>query len=200
MPAVQAPTLLWFRRDLRLADNAAVAMAAGGGGAVIPVFVLDEAMGRPLGGASRWWLDRTLAALARDLERAGSRLILLRGPADKVIPRLAAETGARRVLWNRVFEPAALGVDAAVRRALNRAGVEAQAFKDALLGEPGALLNGQGRPYQVFSAYWKAARAGIGFGRAEPRPARLPGPEAWPASERLVDWGLHPARASRPSA
>ena len=193
MSVQSTPTLLWFRRDLRLADNAALAHAAANGGPVIPVFVLDEAAGRPMGGASRWWLDKTLSALAASLERAGSRLILRRGPAAEMIPRLAAETGVESVVWNRVFEPDAFAVDAAVRRALDGAGVQARAFRGALLTDPMAVLNGSGRPFQVFTAFWRAARSGLDPGCSRPAPVDLVAPGVWPASDRLDLWRLHPS-------
>jgi len=92
------PTLLWFRDDLRLADNPALAHAAASGRPVVAVHVLDEASPglRPLGGASRWWLHHALAALITDLGRLGVPLVLRRGAAANVIPALAAEIDAAR--------------------------------------------------------------------------------------------------------
>jgi len=78
-----APSILWFRNDLRLADNPALRAACTAGGSVIPVFILDdEAAGswQP-GGAGRWWLHESLTALARTLKEMGSRLVLRRGEA-----------------------------------------------------------------------------------------------------------------------
>ena len=70
-----APTIVWFRRDLRLADNPALEAAVRADGAVIPLYVLDETPGlRAPGAASLWWLDKSLASLTADLEAVGSRL------------------------------------------------------------------------------------------------------------------------------
>ena len=76
------PVIVWLRRDLRLADQPAFAAAAKAG-PVIPVYVLDDETPkhRKMGGASRWWLHHSLASLATDLEKIGSRLILKRGVA-----------------------------------------------------------------------------------------------------------------------
>ena len=74
------PVLMWFRRDLRLADNPALAWAAETGRPVIPFFLLDDGE-RRRGGASRWWLHGSLGALGDGLARAGSRLVLRGGPA-----------------------------------------------------------------------------------------------------------------------
>ena len=102
-----ATALVWLRQDLRLADQPAFAAAAAAG-AVIPVYVLDDETPAPrhrLGGAQRWWLHGSLAALAADLEALGSRLILRRGRADAVLARLADETGAARIHALRHAEP-----------------------------------------------------------------------------------------------
>ena len=98
------PVLVWFRSDLRLADNPAWNAAASTGRPVIPVFILDERT-RPMGAASRWWLYGSLRELNGALRRAGSRLILRRGPPCRVIDELARETGGTmRRCWHRVAD------------------------------------------------------------------------------------------------
>ena len=99
------PTILWFRRDLRLADNPALTAAVGRSRPVVAVYVLDDADAGDWapGGASRWWLHGSLARLAEALAERGSRLILRTGPAAAAIDRLVAETGADEVYWNRRY-------------------------------------------------------------------------------------------------
>ena len=99
-------SLLWFRQDLRLHDQPALA-AAIERGAVIPVYVLDdETPGEwRIGGAQRWWLHGSLASLDAALRKKGSRLILRRGRAAEVLKSLLAETGAERVHAVRHYEP-----------------------------------------------------------------------------------------------
>ena len=78
----EAPALVWFQHDLRVADNPALNAAVERGASVIPVFIWapkEEGRWRP-GAASQWWLHRSLAALGADLEKRGSRLIIRRGP------------------------------------------------------------------------------------------------------------------------
>jgi len=96
-------TLLWFRRDLRLADNPALDAAVAIGRPVIPVYICDDADGGEWspGGASRWWLHGSLSALSSAIEERGNRLILKTGPAASVISKLLSETGATSVYWNR---------------------------------------------------------------------------------------------------
>ena len=99
-------SILWFRQDLRLSDQPALA-AAMKDGPVIPVYVLDdETPGNwRIGGAQRWWLHHALASLGRDLEARGSRLILRRGRCSEELRRLAEETGAARIHALRHYEP-----------------------------------------------------------------------------------------------
>ena len=88
-----------FRRDLRIADNAALAAAAERSAPVMALFVLDEESEgvRPMGAASRWWLHRSLEALGKDLRRMGAMLLLARGRTDEVVSRaVAARSCVRR--------------------------------------------------------------------------------------------------------
>jgi deoxyribodipyrimidine photo-lyase len=100
------PVILWFRRDLRLSDQAAL-IAAAAEGPVIPVFILDDETPkhRRMGGASRWWLHHSLTSLDASLCEKGSRLILRRGKCDDQLAKIAQETGAARVHCLRHYEP-----------------------------------------------------------------------------------------------
>src|SRR3712207_6526128 len=99
------PALFWFRQDLRLADNPALHAAAGR--PLLPVYVLGaESAGRwAWGGASRWWLHHSLAALGADLAGRGLPLLLARGRAEAVVPALAERVGAAEVFASRMHEP-----------------------------------------------------------------------------------------------
>src|ERR1700761_6323814 len=102
-----APILLWFRDDLRLADNPALHAAATTGQKLICVYVLDDNSKdlRPLGGALRWWLHGALDSLDHALQAKGGRLLVARGAAESAITTLAAELGASGVYWNRRYDP-----------------------------------------------------------------------------------------------
>jgi deoxyribodipyrimidine photo-lyase len=190
-----SPVLLWFREDLRLTDHAAVAAAAERGAPVIPLYVLDETPERrPLGGASRWWLDKSLRALAASLERLGSRLILRRGPAVEAVLAVAAETGASAVLWSRSFEAFGREQDRALTTALEERGAQAHAFLTSLLHDPETLRSGTGQPYRMYAAFRKAAVPAFAGRTPLPAPKRLKAPADWPESDALDAWGLHPTR------
>jgi deoxyribodipyrimidine photo-lyase len=188
-----APVILWFRQDLRLADNPAL-RAAIEAGPVLPVFVLDDTAAGAWapGGAARWWLHHSLAALAADLEARGARLVLLRGAAETLIPALAAETGARSVQAGRLYEPWARRRDERVAEALDALGGRLVLRTSSLLTEPHRVRSGSGAPYAVFTPF---ARALMALGEPEPplpKPRRIAMAAAAADSERLEDWGLLP--------
>jgi len=181
--------LMWFRQDLRLADNPALVAALATGRPIMPLFILHQAAdGRPWGSASRWWLDKSLRALDADLRERGSRLILRRGDPAMVLPALAEQLGAQ-VVWNRLYGPAAVERDGALKAEL-----QARSYNASLLVEPWRVRSGSGAPYAVFTPFWKAAQAAITDDSLEPAPRRLPAPEVWPDSDDLAAWRLHPAK------
>jgi deoxyribodipyrimidine photo-lyase len=151
------PVLVWLRRDLRLADQPALHAAVGTGRPVVPLFVWspEEEGDWPLGGASCWWLHDSLAALAAALRERGAALVIRRGPALAALQQVMAETGADTVFWNRLYEPAAVARDTAVKQTLKQAGCTVRSFNGALLREPGTVLNKTGNPFQVFTPFWK---------------------------------------------
>jgi len=195
-PASEAPpVLLWFRRDLRLRDNPSVMAAVRSGRPVVPVFILEQdGPVRGLGAASLWWLNKSLTSLSADLAAAGSRLILRRGDAASILAKLAVESGAKRLIYSHVYEPPVALRDAALADELAALGVETQGLNATLLLEPGRVRTGGGQLYSVFTPFWRAGRPQIGAIELERAPASLKAPAAWPASETLSDWALHPRR------
>ncbi len=152
--------IVWFRRDLRLADNPALAAALAAHERVLPLYVHapdEEAPWAP-GGAARWWLHHSLTTLDADLRRRGAALQLARGPSLRALEALIAQTGAGAVYWNRLYEPAAMARDRAIEDALRARGVGAHCGNAALLFEPWELRTGQGDPYRVFTPFWRKAR------------------------------------------
>ncbi len=172
-------------------------MAARSGRPVVPVFILDENADRrwPMGGAARWWLHGSLAALQRDLESRGSRLVLRRGDRLQQLRELVSEAGAGMVCWNRVFGPEAAVRDDALRRALESDGVTVAVGGGQLLFDPAEVRNQSGRPFQVFTPFWRHSR-----NRAIPAPVSsagpkmLPAPVRWPRGDALDGGALRPRR------
>ncbi|HZZ18773.1 MAG TPA: deoxyribodipyrimidine photo-lyase [Opitutaceae bacterium] len=151
------PAIVWFRQDLRLQDNPALAGAVKRGGPVVPAFIWDPAGDGdwPMGAASRWWLHHSLVSLDESLRARGSRLTILQGDSLKVLRGLAKETGAGAVHWNTRYEPSARARDARVRAVLSGEGIETADHNSALLFEPDSVRNKQGGPYQVFTPFWR---------------------------------------------
>lgn len=162
---------------------------------MIPVLIWapEEEDPWPPGAASRWWLHQSLEALGKGFASRGSRLILRKGPALAALRKLAAETGARTVFWNRRYEPAVIARDAEVKKALGEDGLEVQSFNAGLLFEPWAVLQkGTQRPFQVFSAFWKAWLSHPEPPAPAGTPEVLMPPASWPGSLALDDLHLEP--------
>lgn len=191
-----APTLLWFRLDLRLYDNPALNAAIARGRPIVPVFILDDADAGDwaMGGASRWWLHGSLEALANALDAKGTRLVLRQGVAEARLDELIDETGADAVFWNRRYEPWAIARDKALKSGLETRGIEVRGFNAGLLFEPWEIASKQGTPLKVFTPYWRALLAKGDPPEPLSTPGSIPAPEAWPASDVLDAWKLRPSR------
>ncbi len=193
-PTMNRPAIVWFRLDLRLADNPALAAAIKHGGPVIPVFIwspAEEGTWSP-GAASRWWLHQSLAALDADLRRHGSGLVIRRGPALATLRALVQETGANAVFWNRRYEPALRAQCQHVKQALLADGVRAENFNSALLLEPWEIKNKSGEPYRVFTPFYRACLPQLTTAKAPLSPGKLATPPKLPASLRLAELELAP--------
>ena len=171
--------ILWFRDDLRLADNPAL-HAAGKHDRLLPVYIRDLPShgGWPPGAASDWWLHHSLSALDEALNRLGSRLLLREGASLEVLAALVRETGATAVFWNRRYAPDCVAVDRAVKAGLTGMGCRVQSFNASLLFEPWEIQRGGGGPYRVFTPFWKACLARGGIDPGWPAPGSLPPPPA----------------------
>jgi deoxyribodipyrimidine photo-lyase len=188
------PTIVWFRQDLRLQDNRALAAALERGGAVLPLYILDD-RGEgawPMGGAARWWLHHALAALEAGLRERGSRLILATGDSGELLRRLVASTGAGAVYWNRRYEPAAIARDSVIKAELTAAGLEVKSFNGALLHEPHTIQNKQGKPFQVFTPYWKHCLTLPVSPALKLAAGPIAAPAKWPQSPELAELNLLP--------
>ncbi len=185
-------SLVWFRQDLRLADNPALAAAAAAG-PVLPVYVLDDdaAGDWAMGGAHRWWLHGSLTSLAQGLKELGAELVLRRGSAAQIIPELAASSNAVAVHAGQMVEPWARAQDAAVAKTLP-AGVELHLHRAATLYEPGTIRTKTGGAYGIYTPFANAARAKTLPPPPQPAPARVQGVAS--PSDPLDAWGLLPIK------
>lgn len=190
------PVVLWFRQDLRLADHRALLAAVATGAPLIAVYVLDDAAAGPwrMGGASRWWLGRSLASLDRSLARYGGRLVLRHGDTRAILPALVAETGARAVYCSRAYEPWARRLEDDLKLSFDGAGIAFKRFGGTLLREPEELRTKAGEPFKVYSPLWRALMA-LGAPRLPAAaPERIRFADSPIGSDVLADWGLQPTR------
>ena len=180
-----------------MADNPALQAACRHGGPVVPVFVWapdEEGAWRP-GGAARWWLQQSLGQLAGQFRAAGAELVIRRGASLAELLRVAKATGASAVFWNRRYEPAVMARDREVEAALRAAGLQTESCNGALLHEPGSVRNQAGRPFQVFTPFWKFCLASGEPSAPLPAPRRLSAPPRRPASLPLAALDLEPRLA-----
>ncbi|MBK9250384.1 MAG: deoxyribodipyrimidine photo-lyase [Proteobacteria bacterium] len=200
--------LVWFRQDLRLADNPALRAAVASARHVVPVYVWspeEEGAWAP-GGAARWWLHDSLRSLEARLRERGSRLVITRGPTCDALLALAKATGATQIFWNRRYEPAAMAVEKALEQRLAADGMIGLAFHSSRLAPPDAVRSGAGTPYQVFTPFWRAFLQQVNIDAPEASPRELPAPPRWPESVgidalRLLsppDWHLSLAEHWQP--
>jgi deoxyribodipyrimidine photo-lyase len=168
--------IIWFRRDLRLADNPALHQACSEHAGVVPLYIHapQEDGDWPAGAASRWWLHHALRALDEDLHRRHGALHLRQGDSLQILLETVERSGAEAVYWNRLYEPAAVARDTQIKAALRERGIAVHSFGGALWQEPWQLATQEGQPYRVFTPYWRKLRTMIDAGEPLPVPSRLP--------------------------
>jgi deoxyribodipyrimidine photo-lyase len=190
-----SPLIVWFRQDLRLADNPALHAAAATGRPIVALYILDdESPGAwRMGGASRWWLQGTLATLGASLDKLGARLVLRQGNSAKVLEDVIAETGAEAVYWNRCYEPFAVTRDKAIKAALKAKNITVESFNASLLFEPWDLQTLSATPFKVFTPFHKAALKAPPPRRPLPELKIINGDVKAIASDRLESWALQPS-------
>lgn len=165
--------ICWFRRDLRVADNAAFSTAARQAEQVLPLFILDDdILAAPDMGAARvaFLLD-SLRNLQSNLRALGSTLTIRRGNAVEELARFCQETQAEAVFAGRNYEPFCVQRDLRVDARLNALGVGFELVKDAVIWEEREVLTRAGQPFSVFTPYAKAWHA------IKPRPAAFTRPK-----------------------
>jgi len=181
-----APVLLWLRQELRLHDHPAL-VAAAAAGPVIPVYILDDETPGDwrMGGAQRWWLHRSLTALAADLEALGSRLVLRRGPAAAVLAALVEDSGAGAVHATHQPEPWWRDAEAGVGALLHL-----HHGSGLIVGEQ--PRTGGGERFRAYAGWWRALAAQLPPAAPLAIPKRIAAPERWPDGDALADWNLLP--------
>jgi deoxyribodipyrimidine photo-lyase len=197
-PTTGRPILVWFRQDLRLADNPALSAAAEAGPVLALCVLDDDGPGRwRIGGASRWWLHGSLTALGQALARHGVPLTVARGPAAATVAGIAREAGASAVHVNACAEPSWRLADQELTRLLAGDGIAMRSFDGATLFPLGRIVGSNGRMSKVFTPFWRACLAAPPPSPPLPVPPTLRGPAAIAgatAGDALDDWDLRPSK------
>ncbi len=168
--------IVWFRTDLRLHDNPALYAAISQSERIIPIYIHaphEESRWQP-GAASRWWLHHSLSSLGRDLKQLGSRLIIRAGNSLEQLQQLAEETNASGVYTTRCYTPNGIKRDTRVKRSLQDENIEFTLYNGNLLLEPDNIQNKAGKPFKVFTPYWRTHQQLFSLPALLPVPKRLP--------------------------
>jgi deoxyribodipyrimidine photo-lyase len=193
--AADSTALVWFRRDLRLADQPALTAVLASGAKVIPCYIdapEEEAPWSP-GAATRWWLHGALESLDAELRARGSRLVIRKGPTSAALAQLIDETGASAVYWNRLYEPALIARDQSIKAELKASGVEVQTCNAAMLLEPWQLATQAHTPFRVFTPFWRRLSARLDqVPPCSATPTALPLVPATLKTLQVADLGLLP--------
>jgi len=162
-------TLVWIRNDLRFSDNPALYHACKESDHVIALFIWspEDEGNWASGSASRWWLHHSLTGFAKKCHAAKLPFVIKNGPAKEALHDLINETKADKIVWNRRYESAGMKLDAQVRSSIK---IESETFPGNLLFEPQEITTKAGKPFKVFTPYWKAC---LEKGNA-PSPLRKP--------------------------
>ncbi|KAL7262610.1 hypothetical protein ACSBR1_000885 [Camellia fascicularis] len=149
--------IVWFRRDLRVEDNPALA-AGVRAGAVVAVFIWapeEEGHYYP-GRVSRWWLKHSLALFDSSLRNLGTSLITKRS-TDTVstLLEVVKSTGATQLFFNHLYDPLSLVRDQRAKEVLTAQGIAVRSFNADLLYEPWEVHDDQGHPFTIFEAFWE---------------------------------------------
>ena len=144
---------MWFRQDLRLADNPALEHASKQG-RVLPLYIQDTDCPTEYqpGGASNWWLHHSLHSLNTSLD---NKLHCLSGSASQIIEQIVENESVNTVVWNRCYEPWQIQRDKQIKQQLKDRGIKVISFNGALLWEPWEVLKQDGTPYKVFTPYYR---------------------------------------------
>ena len=190
------PVIVWFREDLRLADNPALTAAVETGAPTVLLYILDDETDglRQAGGASRWWLHHSLTRLSKAAANLGGTFVFRRGGTRQVIDDVIAKTGARQIVWNRRYGGSEIELDTALKSGLRDRGIQVDTFNGRLLNEPWSVKTRGGTPFQVFTPFWKTARAVSSPSQPLPAPDRIPAYSGAIGSDDLTSWSLLPGR------
>ena len=143
----------WFRQDLRLSDNPAL-LEASKFDEVFPIYILDTFNNNKniMGEASSWWLFESLKALNAQLN---NKLSIFVGNPEDIIKSFILKNKINSVFWNRCYEPWQIERDIFLKKKLSEKKINVKTFNSSLLWEPWTIKKNDGKPYKVFTPFYK---------------------------------------------
>ncbi|GGE61672.1 deoxyribodipyrimidine photo-lyase [Pedobacter psychrotolerans] len=150
-------SIFWFRRDLRLEDNAALYHALRGKNPILPIFIFDQNILDKLAkdDARITFIYQTIEDLKKTLHKNGSDLLVKYGKPETVWPEVLKEYDVAEVYTNHDYEPYARERDDNMAEFLRSENIEFKTFKDQVIFEKGEILKADQTPYTVFTPYYK---------------------------------------------
>ncbi|NOW98596.1 deoxyribodipyrimidine photo-lyase [Mucilaginibacter sp. SG564] len=148
--------IFWFRRDLRLNDNAGLYHALKSGNPVLPLFIFDKEILDDLEGkddARVTFIHQTIEQLSKELHKLGSGLTVIYDKAEHAWDDIIHTHNIAAVYTNHDYEPYAIKRDKAVKEKLNKRGIELKTFKDQVIFEKDEVVKDDGKPYTVYTPY-----------------------------------------------
>ena len=164
-----APSVMLFRRDLRLYDNAAL-HAANSFNDTLYIYIHEEAKDEKgsettidktwqTGAASQWWLHHSLAKIKEALSIQKQDFIFFKTshqkPIEEILLELCQTNNCHNIFWNRRYEPHHIKQDTVLKRSLQKHNITVNSFNNNLLSEPWTKFTKQGTPFKVFTPYWR---------------------------------------------
>jgi len=183
-------SIVWFRHNLRLSDNPPLYQAAREG-PVLPVYIWDPSLDTLPDGARKWWLAGSLRALNGEFLSHGLTLVLLRGPSEEILFRLARDRGIGAVHASPGRTPEERSLDQRVAWVLSGAGISFRTESSDYLVPPEFVPEGRSGPWKIFTPFWRSCRSRLPPDLPLPAPGRIAKVPA-PRGERLGDWGWDP--------
>jgi len=153
--------IIWFRRDLRIKHNPALNQAINSGLKILAIYINDPEEGNiwKTGSASKWWLHHSLNCLHKELSQQNIHLNFYQGETLAVLNKILLRYPIQSIFWHSRYEPFEQAIENKLKSLLQSNHIDYFTFNDRIIQKPHELLNQQGTPYRVFTAFYKKARA-----------------------------------------
>lgn len=166
--------IVWHMRDLRTEWNPALSAASAECDRVIPLYIYSEDLEK-MGEASLWWLHHSLEELSDAYHALGLKLLYLKGDPEKVLHQLISKTGATNLYFNANFEPTIFKLEKKLCKAFEKGGVQCHVFNGNHLIDPREIEVKPGKPYSVFTPFYKACEKHLHLPKKPPLPRKIQG-------------------------